>query len=323
MNEQSRVAEIRRAAIGIAQEEGLEGSLIDKVAIVATEIATNLMKHVRNGEVLLTSLSGHAGAGVELLSIDRGPGMRDVAQCLADGYSSAETSGTGLGAIARLSTDFDIYSQEDRGTVLVARLQSPGAVRSLLGAVLKPVAGERISGDGWGLGRHENGFALMVADGLGHGPMAAAAASKALAAFHADANLLPDPVIRRVHAALHGTRGAAVAVAYVDFAQSKVRYAGIGNIGGLLLGGGRPIQMVSHNGTAGYEFPRLQEFHYPLEKETLLVMHSDGLQSFGSLDAYPGLRRRDPSLIAGVLYRDLARQRDDVCVVVSRVCGFQ
>jgi anti-sigma regulatory factor (Ser/Thr protein kinase) len=310
-------------ASGMARQEGLSEALIDRVAIVATEVGTNLVKHGKGGEVLLTPLSPHGGAGLEILGIDRGPGMRDVAQCLADGYSSVQTSGTGLGAIARLSTGFDIYSQEDGGTVLAARLQQSGVEGNAVGAVLKPVASERISGDAWSIRREEGGLALLVADGLGHGPIAAAASAQAVAAFHADPNLSPDAVIRRVHAALHGTRGAAVAVAYVDFAHSRVRYAGIGNIGGLLVGGGKPIQMVSHNGTAGYEFPRLQEFTYPLQDETLVVMHSDGLQSFAGLDAYPGLRRRDPAVIAGVLYRDLARQRDDICVVVSRVRGFR
>lgn len=307
----------------MAEDEGLGGPLVDQVAIVATEIATNLLKHAKNGEVLLTSLSGPGGAGIEILSIDRGPGMRNVPQCLADGYSSTHTSGTGLGAIGRLSTEFDIYSQENRGTALVARFQNPGAVRSSLGAVLKPIAGESISGDAWALRKTEVGFALLVADGLGHGPLAAEAALKALSAFQSEADVLPAAVIRRVHNSLRGTRGAAVAVAHVNLAERKVRYAGLGNIGALLLGSGKPVQMVSHNGTAGYEFPRLQEFTYPLEGETLLVMHSDGLQSVGSLDDYPGLRRHDPSLIAGVLYRDLGRQRDDICVVVSPLRGFE
>ena len=36
------------------------------------------------------------------------------------------------------------------------------------------------------------------------------------------------------------------------------------------------------------------------------------------LEAYPGLSQKDPSLIAGVLYRDFVRRRDDVVVVVAR-----
>jgi len=50
----------------------------------------------------------------------------------------------------------------------------------------------------------------------------------------------------------------------------------------------------------------------------MLVLHSDGLVSHWSLDAYPGLAARDPSLIAGILYRDFTRGRDDVTVVVAK-----
>ena len=321
IDDQSRVAAARRAASKLAEDEGLDESLVSNVAVVTTEICTNLVKHGKGGEVFLTALSNRTSPGVEILSIDRGPGMADVSQCLADGYSSANTSGTGLGAIARLSTEFDIYSRQPQGTVLVARIQQKGGVRTSVGTVLKPIAGEQACGDAWGLRRTGDAMVLLVADGLGHGAMAALASAEAVSAFKRTEDLSPPSILQRVHAALRGTRGAAVATAYVDYESSTVRYAGIGNIAGTLLGGGKRLQMISQNGTAGFELPRLQEFSYPFGDETLIVMHSDGLQSLWKIDGYPGLLRRDPSLIAGVLYRDSARSRDDVCVVVSRMRG--
>ena len=38
----------------------------------------------------------------------------------------------------------------------------------------------------------------------------------------------------------------------------------------------------------------------------------------GTAGPYPGLAQRPPALIAGVLYRDFSRRRDDVTVVVAR-----
>ncbi len=321
VDDPSRVAGIRRAAKTLAQQEGLDERLVGNVAIIVTEICTNLLNHAQSGEVFLNPLGNRAQPGIEILAIDRGPGMEDVTQCLADGYSSTKTSGNGLGAVARLSTEFDIYSQLGKGTVLVARLQRPGAARTFIGVVLKPIAGEEASGDAWAFQKTQQSTALMVADGLGHGVMAELASSQAVSVLRSSTNFSPSSILRQVHAVLHSTRGAAVAVACVDHESASVKYAGIGNIAGVLIGGGKPVQMVSHNGTAGHEFPRLQEFTYPFEDETLLVMHSDGIQNLWNLDAYPGLRRRDPSLIAGVLYRDSARQRDDRCVVVSRIGG--
>ena len=49
-----------------------------------------------------------------------------------------------------------------------------------------------------------------------------------------------------------------------------------------------------------------------------VVLHSDGLSSRWNLGTYPGLARRHPMLVAGVLYRDFGRRTDDAAVVVVR-----
>ena len=319
VTDSSRAAEVRRAATALIREEGLHRKLVDNVAVVATEICTNLVKFATRGEVFLSTLSGHGSPGIEILAIGSGPGMADVAQCLADGYSSAETAGTGLGAIGRLSTEFDIYSQPQRGTVLVARVQQAGFNKTILGAVLKPFPGEEKCGDAWAFYRGQEDMVLILADGLGHGPMAAQASAAAVSAFQYSRNMSPSAILDQVHKGLHGTRGAAVAVACADRSSSTVKYSGLGNISGVIIGSDKPTQMISHNGTAGFDSPRVQEFSYPFADETLLVMHSDGLHNVWNLDSYPGLRLHDPSIVAGVLYRDASRERDDVCVVVARL----
>lgn len=319
LDDPSRVAEVRRAAERIAHEEDLDGQATPKVSLVITEICTNLIKHAAGGEVFLSPLSARSGPGIEILAVDRGPGMSDLNRFFADGYSSTDTAGTGLGAITRLSTEFDICSQPGKGTVLVARIQPSQASATTVGAVLKPMRGEEVSGDAWALARPGDGLALIVADGLGHGVMAAQASAEAIAAFRTSEDYTPASVLAKVHARTRPTRGAAVAAAYVDARKAKVRYAGIGNISGVLIGGSKPVLMISHNGTAGYHSPRLQEFEYPLPSPALIIMHSDGLHTSWNLDEYPGLRRRDPSVIAGVLYRDAARNRDDVCVTVAKI----
>lgn len=319
VDDPSRVAEIRRAAARIAHEEGLDEKLAANVALVVTEICTNLLKHAKDGEVFLSTLSDHGESGIEILAVDRGPGIRNIAASLVDGYSSVNTSGTGLGAIGRLSREFDIFSEYGKGTVLVARIGPPRDLKTAVGAAVKPIGGEEVSGDAWAVWNGENTMALLVADGLGHGLMAARASTDAVSTFRRAGDHSPVAILQNVHASLRGTRGAAVAVAFVDRLASSVKYAGIGNISGVLIGGNKPSLMISHNGTAGYHSPRFQDFSYPLPEEALLVMHSDGLHTSWNLDDYPGLRRRDPSVIAGVLYRDHTRNRDDVCVVVMKI----
>ena len=323
IDQPTRIAEARRRAVAAARSAEFEERDAEEVAIIATELATNLLKHARSGELHIGGIYGTGEAGVEILSIDRGPGIADLPACLADGFSTAGTAGTGLGAIVRLADDFDGYSQPARGTVLVAR-KSPGRRRTrgtgrwIFGAVTVPYLGESACGDDWGV-RHIGDLTCgIVADGLGHGIFAAEAAAAATAAFRRRDARSAAAMLEDVHLALRSTRGAAVAVAYIDDQRRRVSYAGLGNIHGVLLNGARTQTMISHNGTAGLEARRFQEFDYPLPENAILVMHSDGLTANWSVDAYPGLLRRHPAVIAGLLYRDAGRGRDDACVLVGR-----
>jgi hypothetical protein len=159
---------------------------------------------------------------------------------------------------------------------------------------------------------------LLVADGLGHGPDAHAAAREAVRLFHGSGRPSPAALLEELHAGLRHTRGAAVAVAGIDLGRAVVHYAGLGNIAASILWRGGTRSLVSHNGIAGHEARRIAEFSYPFPDGALLVLHSDGLTSRWSLDPYPGLAERHPALLAGVLYRDFRRGRDDVAVVVAR-----
>lgn len=323
ITEPSQAGAARRLATALAGRLGFNETERGKVALVATEIAGNLVAHTSGGEMLLRSLPGEP-AGIELLALDKGPGMQNVGECLRDGYSTAGTPGKGLGAIRRLAGQFDLYSVPGRGTALLARLwpaagrKSPPAAGLQLGIVCLPLVGEEACGDACAAHQQPGRTLILVADGLGHGLLAAKASRAAVQVFEKDPGLGPRPLIERAHAALQGTRGAAMAVAEVDLERRMLRFAGIGNIAGSVITDARSSGLVSLNGTVGHQFHKIQEFEYAWPRGALLVLHSDGLETKWRLDPYPGLAARDPSLIAGVLYRDFTRGRDDVTVVVAR-----
>jgi hypothetical protein len=126
-------------------------------------------------------------------------------------------------------------------------------------------------------------------------------------------------VLAALHAGLRSTRGAAAAVALIDERRGEIRYAGVGNISASILTGDGTRSLVSHNGTLGLQVRKVQEFVYSWPRGALLVAHSDGLATHWKLDQYPGLFRQDPAIVAAMLYRDYARRRDDVSVVVCRL----
>lgn len=324
MVETSQAGEARRIAIALASRLGFNETERGKVGIVVTEVANNLVRHATDGKLLLQPLTRHNIEGIEILALDKGPGMSNISQCLRDGFSTAGTAGTGLGAISRLSAFFDIYSVPNVGTACLAQLWAsplPTAQpdTDLESAVVYlPKTGEEVSGDAWATAQDLGRSLLLVADGLGHGPQAAQASREAVRIFQANLGRSPKAMIEVMHTALRSTRGAALAIAEVDFEHLTVRFAGVGNISGTIFSPEKSTSMVSYNGTVGHEVRKIQEFVYQWPKGGLLIMHSDGLGTQWRLDRYPGLAAKHPSLIAGVLYRDFNRSRDDVTVLVTR-----
>jgi anti-sigma regulatory factor (Ser/Thr protein kinase) len=326
VEDSSHVGEYRRAAQRLAESFDCDETTVGRVGIVASELSNNIVKHAGRGEMLLQAIMVGDEVSIELVSIDRGPGMQ-VDKCLKDGYSTAGTPGTGLGAISRMSSLFDVYSAEGQGTVAVSRIarQKPGrtsapasrAADFNFGAVCVAVAGEIECGDSWRIARSEAGFVMMVVDGLGHGPLAASAARMACDAFVERPLDPPAEIMQSLHNALSGSRGAAAACAAVDAANACIAYSGVGNIAASVISADRSKGMVSHNGILGAHLLRKQQFSYDCGPECRVVMHSDGLSARWSLQSYPGLWLRHAAVIAAVLYRDHARSRDDATVLVT------
>lgn len=311
IDDESKVGEARRAAQTLANFE-FDAETAGRVAIVATELANNLLRHAGGGELLLQTLGTDGSATVEILAIDRGPGMSNVEQCMRDGYSTAGTMGTGLGAVRRLADEFDIYSVPGHGTVVMARFGKGLTVRH--GAISIPIPGELSNGDAWHVTSNGEHTAVIVVDGLGHGLLAGEAAQAGVKAFLANPYAAPKDIMISAGAAMSKTRGGAAACALIR--GTSLDYAGVGNISGTLVSHGKSQGLVSHAGTLGLRPRRSQQFAYRRDPGTLLVMHSDGLSARWNLRDQPELLARHPAIIAAVLYRDHGRNRDDATVVV-------
>jgi anti-sigma regulatory factor (Ser/Thr protein kinase) len=323
----SQVAEARRLVREIARSAGIADARVAEIAIVVTELATNLLKHGRGGHILANRYDDGGGDALHVLALDQGGGMTDVNRCMEDGYSTAGSPGTGLGAIARLADELLVYSRTGLGSVIAVRFRAGngrdagahGVVAATqLGAVAAQYPGEHICGDQWAFRDTAHGPTLLVADGAGHGAEAARAAQAAVQTFLQQPEAPTEALVDRIHRALMPTRGAAVAIARIDTAARLVRFTGVGNICGALVTAEGPKHMVSHNGTAGHVAPRIREFTYPYTGRPLVLLHSDGITSRWDLGAYPGLVGQHPSLVAGVLLRDHRRTRDDATVVAMR-----
>lgn len=319
----SQIAEARRVAVGVGREYGLSADRCNDLAIVVSELATNLLKHGSGGVVTLRRAET---GGIEIVALDKGRGFGNVERSMEDGYSTSGTPGNGLGAVSRLASGMEIYSRLEQGSAIFAKFAEPAVPRSPLtgaawfelGATCIPVHGETACGDAYAIREANGGCAVMVVDGLGHGVFAAEAAAAAVDAFDKYWTRPITEVVSAIHDGMKATRGGAVAVAKIDLGANLVHYCGVGNIAGAVIFTDGIKRMVSHNGIAGQRDPKVAAFTYPWRDDAMLVMHSDGLTGRWDIEAYAGILAKHPAILAGVLYRDHTRGRDDSTVVVVR-----
>ena len=322
VSDASHVAEIRRHSQTYASKAGFDDTQSGKLAIIATEASTNILKHAVEGQIVFQLIERGNVIGVEMLALDKGQGMADAEICMRDGYTTAGTQGSGLGAMARQSDEFGIYSNPQQGTIISSKLWSSsvkGQKNSMdFEGISIPLKGYDVCGDMWVRRLVGNIYYVLMCDGLGHGIPAAEAADNAKKTFlnrdiQSVASLMLD-----LHAGLRSTRGAAIAVAAINLDDNSIQYSGIGNIAASIIDGDTVKHLVSFNGTMGHSVHKFQSFNYNFPPHATLIMHSDGVNTRWSLKEYPGITRQVPSIISAVLYRDFRRERDDATVVTVR-----
>lgn len=325
LTDQSSTGEVRRAAITCATSIGMNETDCGKISIAVTELATNVTKHAKRGKILCEPVACNGIYGLRVLALDKGPGIRDIATALQDGYSTSGTPGNGLGAVRRLATRFDVYSAPKLGTCVLAEFWPQGKLPKTdstdsfqLGVVSLAVRGEDVCGDGWGTRPMADRSFFMVVDGLGHGVFAAEAAREAERVLAESDATSAETILRDCHDALKKTRGAAGAIAAISRENGTLVFSGVGNISAVVLDGESRRGIASHNGTLGHQIHKLQEFTVPWSADSILIMHSDGLGSKWDLSQYPGLASKHPSIISAILYRDFERERDDVTVLMAK-----
>ena len=322
ITESSQIAQARRAVAALAARQGFNEEDAGRAALVAMEICSNIVKHGGGGELIAQALERGDERGVGLIGLDKGPGIADVAKCLRDGFSTGGSPGTGLGAISRMSQLFDIYSQPGHGTAVVAQLwpagRAPHAPPMEIGAIVVPKPGEIECGDTWCYVERAGGALVMGVDGLGHGLGAAQAASLACEVFMTEKTRPPGAVMERIHTNLRTTRGAAAIVMDIDWDRGQLVAAGIGNLVAAVVDSASTKRIPSYNGIVGHATPRIRELSYPIARAAAIVFHSDGLTASWQPERYPGLLQHSCAAIAGVLYRDCKRGRDDSLVVALR-----
>lgn len=110
----------RREARRLATARGFARDEVEAVGLAASELASNLVRHATEGEIVLTGVDSLHGAGIQVESRDEGPGIPDVGSAMQDGFSTSGGLGSGLPGVQRLMDEFEI-SSAPKGTRVIAR----------------------------------------------------------------------------------------------------------------------------------------------------------------------------------------------------------
>jgi anti-sigma regulatory factor (Ser/Thr protein kinase) len=322
---------IARAELkSIATKAGFTGHKLAEIEIIIAEITTNLVKHAtQGGQILCRIIAETEREGLEFISIDNGPGIAITSHVLKDGVSTKNTLGNGLGAIQRLSDVFDLYSLPGWGTILLCRVfrkmkkTFKPVDKTVMEALRVAKPGETFCGDNWTLTGTDKMSRVTMADGLGHGPEADEAATKAISLFEQQTGTQVNEHLRTIHTGIRKTRGAVMSIAYIDNVNKQLTYGGVGNILTRLIN--QPLSMSvrtfnSYNGIVGHTVPAtINNTIIPWDKKLdMLVMHTDGISGRWDLAKYPKILQHHSIILCAALFKDHFRGTDDATIAVIR-----
>lgn len=327
IDDRSLIAFIKREIHNLSLQLGFTAHRAGETDIIVAELTSNLIKYANGGQLLYRATIEEEQNTIEIYCLDKGIGFDNLAKIMNDGYSSSNTLGQGLGAIKRLSNDFQIYSMKNWGCVQYIRIceqaeySLPVLQKGLnYNAIAVNYPGERVCGDGYYVKFLKKGFQIFVGDGLGHGENANEAVQLAIKAFKQSSESDPAEILRDIHSTVKKSRGLVATIATVDYKTEAWTICGIGNINTRIFDGLENKTYTPYNGIIGHNIPRtLNNTIVPYKKHQIIVMHSDGLRTRWNLNDMTSIFKQSPGIIASSLYKENLRGTDDATILVGKI----
>ena len=317
----------RQAAKSMSTAIGFHERAVEEIVLAVRELATNLVKHAKDGVLRLQRTEEAGKTGIQIDSEDRGPGIADVERAIADNFSTSGSLGCGLGAVNRLMDEFDVTSRPGAGTRIVCkrwlRRDVPPALACPLafGVASRPCPLMPVNGDTFVIQEWGESALVGVIDGLGHGQFAyrAAQAARQYVERHYDQPLAD--IFVGVARACRATRGVVMAIARFDWGRGTLTFASVGNVEARVFGASAPMNFVYPRGILGLNARRPVVTQHRWEPSNVMVLCSDGLSTHWRWSDFPHLAGASPTVAAQELLRAFARETGDATVVVVKSAG--
>ena len=308
----------------IAKQVGFKNTEdIEKILITVNELSSNLIKYTMGGEIILSSLNENGKRGIQIESIDNGPGIEDIELAMVDGYSTINSLGYGLGTVNRLMDEFKIESRKNIGTHIIAKRWIMDRIKREIypldfGGASRPFPGLNINGDAFIIKRWGENVLISIIDGLGHGPMANHASNVALQYIQKNYDQPINQIIRGLHVVCKHTRGVVAALARFNLQNRDISFCGVGNIEARIFGNQMMNSFISRRGIIGRTIPTINVIKHPWEPGFILVLFSDGIKSRWGWKDFSHLSKKSARFISFQMLESLARDNDDATIVIVK-----
>ena len=120
IDDESGILKARQTARAVAADLGFDLTSQTLIATAISELARNILKYARSGEILVRPAARNGALGITIIAADKGPGIADSALAMTDGFSTGQGLGLGLPGTKRLMDDFDLVSEAGKGTTVTA-----------------------------------------------------------------------------------------------------------------------------------------------------------------------------------------------------------
>ena len=316
------VSAAREKVREVARAQGMNEEQVGGLAIAVSELGTNHLAHARDGEIAILPIERGETRGVEIVAVDRGPGIADPTAALEGLVVSPAGLGAGLRAAVAFADEVDFDVRLLEGTCIRLRKFAQRAGRRREVAIFgRPCIEYPASGDDAAFFRTPGGLVLTIADGLGHGVEAREASSRAMQVVAAMRDRSPSAILAASDEALLGTRGAVMAVAELDETAGVLRHACVGNVATRVCSarashtfGGSSFVL----GARGNRRRAISEEAHDLGPGDVVIMTSDGVRSAMRVEGVDAdVLRHHPLVVAHHVMRSFAREGDDVTILVA------
>jgi anti-sigma regulatory factor (Ser/Thr protein kinase) len=310
----------QQAARHLTLTLGFSETASEEIALTVAELGSNLVKYAGKGTLTLRLFEERERKGIEIESVDRGPGIPDVEKSFTDGYSTSGSLGYGLGTVNRLMDEVDIHSTPGSGTHVVCRrwLREKADIdpdaRWDVGVFTRSRLFAAENGDAFVIKHHAGELLTGLIDGLGHGEFAQKAALAAQQYVQSHSSQPLEKIFAGVGRACKATRGVVMALARFK-SSSRLQFASIGNIEVRTWSGEERIPFVLKRGFLGAQECHVHVQEFDWRPEWLLVLHTDGLRTHWQWSDFPGIQRDTAQVVASRLMRALAVEHDDATVL--------